>query len=250
MWTIQGQQAQLQTNNFSGTLDLGVPGAGLQQLCFSEQPLPAVGLLGVSLTQKLVDVSQINSHYARDNCLVASYGDVLTTNCHAQLQWRCVDPQPGLWLGGLELIVSFEAPLLTRLPEWKTTSEIPDRLIFSPVDDNAQTWQPIGRNGNDYPQDPSLNENRYRMILCRFPEQNLSYLEMVHCQQPWLRVFSAAPQSAPEIMRWGLQMPADHLEKGVILRRVLRGLFLPLEEDEVLARKAYQHFSTVAPPLN
>ena len=73
---------------------------------------------------------------------------------------------------------------------------------------------------------------------------------MVHCQQPCLKVFPTAPDSATEVMRWGLQMPADHLEKGVILRRVLRGLFLPLNEDEALARKVYQHFSTVAPPLN
>jgi hypothetical protein len=45
-------------------------------------------------------------------------------------------------------------------------------------------------------------------------------------------------------------MPDDHLEKGVILRRVLRGVFLPLEQDEVLAREVYQHFLTVSPPLN
>jgi len=246
MWTIQGPQAQLQTSNFSGTLDLGVPEAGLQELCFSEQSLAAVRLLGVSLAQKLVDVSQINNHYTRDNCLVASYGDVLKTDCHAQLQWRCIDPQPGLWLRGLELIISFEAPLLTRLPEWKTTSEIAAQLIFSPVDDDAQTWNPIDQNGNGHPPD----ENRYKMILCRFPEQKLSYVEMVHSQQPCLTVFPTTPHSAPKIIRWGMQMSADHLEKGVILRRVLRGLFLPLEKDEALARKAYQHFSTIAPPLN
>jgi hypothetical protein len=88
------------------------------------------------------------------------------------------------------------------------------------------------------------------MLLCRFPEQNLSYLEMVHCQTSWLQVFFPAPNSATEIVRWGLQMPDDHLEKGVILRRVLRGVFLPLEQDEVLAREVYQHFLTVSPPLN
>ena len=244
MWTIHGQQAQLQTINFAGTLDLAVPAAGLADLCFSEQPLPSVQLLGVSLAQKLVDVSQISNHYARDNCLVANYGDVLETDCHAQLQWRYLDPRPELWLAGLELIVSFEAPLLTQLPEWRTTSEIPERHILSPGNGDALTWNPIR------PQDSILNEDRFKMILCRFPEHNLSYLEMVHCQESWLKVFLPAANSATEIMRWGLQMSDDNLEKGVILRRVLRGVFLPLEQDEVLAREAYRHFLTVAPPLN
>ena len=137
MWTIQGQQAQLQTSSISGTLDLGVPGSGLQQLCCSDQPLPIVGLLGVTLAQKLIDVSQINQHYARDNCLVASYGDAVTTSCHAQLQWRGIEPEPGLWMGGFELIVSFEAPLPTGLSEWKTTSEISGQIILAPGDDEA-----------------------------------------------------------------------------------------------------------------
>ena len=250
MWTIHGQHAQLQTINFSGTLDLAVPAAGLKDLCFSEQPLPSVQLLGVSLAQQLVDVSQISNHYARDNCLVANYGDVLKTDCHAQIQWRCLDPRPELWLGGLELIVSFEAPLLTQLPEWRTTSEIPERLILSPGDGDSLAWNPVSRQGDDHQQDPTLDEDRFRMLLCRFPEQNLSYLEMVHCQASWLQVFLPAPNSATEIVRWGLQIPDDHLEKGVILRRVLRGVFLPLEQDEVLAREVYQHFLTVSPPLN
>jgi hypothetical protein len=247
MWTIQGQQVRLKTNDVSGTLDLGVPGGGLQQLSCSEKTLPLVGLLGVSLPQQLIDASQANLHYTRDNCLVASYGDLTTTNCHAQLQWRCLDSQPSSWLAGLELVISFEAPILTRLPEWQTVSEISNQVILAPADSEAETWVPIT---DDAQTASSLEKHHYKMLLCRFPEQELSYVEMVHCQQTWLSVFSGTKDSDSETTAWGLQTPADQLEKGVILRRVLRGLFLPLDKDESLAREAYQQFATIAPPLN
>ena len=247
MWTIQGQQVRLKTDNVSGTLDLGVPGDGLRQLGCSEKALPLIGLLGVSLPQPLIDASQSNHHYTRDNCLVATYGDLATTNCKAQLQWRYLDSPPSSWLAGLELVISFEAPILTCLPEWQTVSEISNRVILVPTDSEAETWAPITDGAQT---ESSLTEHHYNMLLCRFPEQGLSYLEMVHCQQTWLSVFSGTNDSDSGTTAWGLRTPADQLEKGVILRRVLRGLFLPLDQDEALAREAYQQFATIAPPLN
>jgi len=247
MWTIQGKQASLKTDNVSGTLNLGDPETGLQQLHWSNQTLPAIGLLGVALPQQLIVASESKHHYTRDNCLVASYGDPATTNCHAQLQWRYLPPQPATWLAGLELVISFEARLLTRLPDWQTMSKISAPVILAPVDSEAQTWQPLPDTARTA---SSLEEDQYQMLLCRFPKQGVTYLEMVHGQQAWLSPVDETGDNLSRPMGWRLKTPAAQLEKGVILRKVLRGLFLPLEKDELLAREAYQQFACVAPPLN
>ena len=88
------------------------------------------------------------------------------------------------------------------------------------------------------------------MILCRFPDQKLSYVEMVHPRDPALAILPSEESDNGESACWGMQMSGDYLEKGVILRRRVRGIFLPSERDEILAIEAYQQFLALAPPLN
>ena len=80
MWTIQGQQVRLKTNDVSGTLDLGVPGGGLQQLSCSEKTLPLVGLLGVSLPQQLIDASHCRE-------VITSFRISYASNAVGRLVW-------------------------------------------------------------------------------------------------------------------------------------------------------------------
>ena len=247
---IRGQQAQLQTKQFSGTLDLTVPTSGLQQLCVAGQSLPKVQLLGVCLVNSSGDISEIHDHYSRNDSLIVRYGDSQQDRQQVQFQWHCINPQAGHVTAGLELIVSFEAPILTQLPAWTTTSQVSLQHTYCSGKDAQQPWKPLAEISTATNQDPSSTKNCSRMFLCRFPEQNLSYVEMIHPQESSLTILPDQKNSPIGTARWGVRMPGDYLEKGVILRKRVRGIFLPLERDEILAWETYQQFLALAPPLN
>ena len=247
MWTITGQQAHLQTLDLSGTIDLSTPGTGLHQLCLADRRLVDMQLLGIARDGCTVEAFPIQAPYARDNSLVICYGDREDPSHHLQLQWRCIPSEPGLFMGGLELILSFETPSQINLPKWTTMTQVGQQDILVAVNDSEQPWISL----NELPEvrEPTLSAsgNETRMILCRFPEQQLSYVEMTHPAEPSLAILPSTEQTTT---LWGSRTPDRPLEKGVILRRRVRGMFLPLEKDTVLAGKAYAQFRALDPPLN
>ncbi|MDE0736836.1 MAG: hypothetical protein OSB47_13510 [Pirellulaceae bacterium] len=247
MWTITGQQAHLQTLDLSGTIDLSTPGTGLHQLCLADRPLVDLQLLGIARDGCTLEAVPLQDPYARDNSLIIRYGDREDPSHHLQLQWRCIPPEPGLFMGGLELILSFETPSQVNLPDWTTVTQAGQQDILAASNDSEQPWISLNELSEARESTLSPSGNGTRMILCRFPKQKLSYVEMTHPAEPSLAIL---PTTETTRTLWGSRTPDRPLEKGVILRRRVRGVFLPLEKDTVLADKAYAQFRALAPPLN
>ena len=247
MWTITGQQAHLQTLDLSGTIDLSTPGTGLHQLCLADHRLAHMQLLGIARDGCTIEAFPLQAPYARDNSLIICYGDREDPSHQLQLQWRCIPPEPGLFMGGLELILSFETPSQINLPKWTTMTQVSQRDILLAVNDSEQPWISLNENPEVHESTLSALGNGTRMILCRFPEQQVSYVEMTHPAEPSLAILPSTEQATT---LWGSRTPDRPLEKGVILRRRVRGMFLPLEKDTVLAGTAYAQFQALAPPLN
>ena len=118
MWTITGQQAHLQTLDLSGTIDLSTPGTGLRQLSLADHQLAHLQLLGIARDGCTLAAFPDQDPYSRDNSLIIRYADQADPSHHLQVQWRCLPSEPGLFLGGLELILSFETPSQVNLPAW------------------------------------------------------------------------------------------------------------------------------------
>jgi|GEM_PF-1606071 hypothetical protein len=247
MWTITGQQAHLQTLDLSGTLDLSTPGTGLHQLCLADSRLAHIQLLGIARDGCTLTAVPDQEPYSRDNSLIIRYGDQEDPSHHLQVQWRCIPPEPGLYLGGLELILSFETPSQINLPEWTTMTQVCQQDILVTGADSEQSWISLNEMSETADSTLSASTNETHMILCRFPEQQLSYLEMTSPAEPPL-VILPTPETTRTL--WGSRTPDRPLEKGVILRRRVRGVFLPLERDTLLADKAYAQFKALDPPLN
>jgi hypothetical protein len=88
-------------------------------------------------------------------------------------------------------------------------------------------------------------------VLLRLPELGVSYAEMVHPADPGRselhRVSKPSPEAAALELRHHLFTAA--LEKGVILRARVLGVFLERADDEAAAAGYYQAFAATAPPL-
>jgi len=247
MWTITGQQAHLQTLDLSGTIDLSTPGTGLGQLCLADDRLAHLQLLGIARNGSTLAASPDQDPYSRDNSLIIHYGDQVDASHHLQVQWRSIPPEPGLFLGGLELILSFETPSQINLPEWTTMTQVGQQDILVPGGDSEQPWISLNEIPDAADSTSSAATNGAHMILCRFPEQQLSYLEMTPAAESSLTILPATEATRT---LWGSRTPDRPLEKGVILRQRVRGVFLPREKDTMLAEKAYAQFQALDPPLN
>ena len=75
-----------------------------------------------------------------------------------------------------------------------------------------------------------------------------AYLEMVHPSDFRQTTFEWASQSPP-VVRLTHRLFAERLEKGVILRSRIRGLFIPRSHADELARQEYRRFAASKLPL-
>ena len=85
-------------------------------------------------------------------------------------------------------------------------------------------------------------------FLLRLPASGLSYLEMVHPSDLSQARVNVVEPADPHL-HTSFRLFAEHLEKGVIRRGRLRGLFLPRPNDTVDALDAHREFHLSPPPL-
>jgi hypothetical protein len=88
-------------------------------------------------------------------------------------------------------------------------------------------------------------------VLFRSVVDATSYVEMIHPADEAGGMLSVGGMSGePDHTTCTLHtLFASPLEKGVILRARLRGVFLPRERDTELAAEAYRQFLAAPPPL-
>ena len=133
----------------------------------------------------------------------------------------------------VDLQISVQTSLLNSRPTLTTATALNDAELLHLVANESQ---------------PS----RHRYDLFRPRGCGVSYVEMIH----------PADEAAGALFVGGLgvnqrnppggihhHLFASFLEKGVIVRARLRGLFLPREHDTELAAEAYGQFLAAPPPL-
>jgi hypothetical protein len=223
--------------------------------------------------------------FARGNDFVATYAETADRPFRAQIYWRLVsepaagndlrmrgEPRPAP-IAALELIVSVQTSRLdsdtalavcTRLgpiESWRLFDAADDAADYAAVPDNGPA-----RSGNlgtdvrgdglrgDGPQGgatvapESHVSNSLGCCLLRPIGTGPSYIEMVHPADFRQTTFQWTTDSAPEV-RLAHRLFVERLEKGVILRSRIRGLFVPRSHDAELARSEYRRFAASEPPL-
>lgn len=184
--------------------------------------------------------------YARGDDLIAIYAESPQHPFRMQLYWRAIQLQGGAV--GLELVAAVQTNLLDSWPEVaaRTRLEATALRVLANSTDNFEavsTGAPTGVQ--------SLERDRYRGCF-RFglAEHNSAYAEMVHpvdFHVSTLTAESNAGSGANMTLRH--ELFAHRLEKGVILKARVRGLFLPGDESDARLRELYEMFARSEPPL-
>lgn len=240
-WRLCGSTAQLRTEFLEATIDVARPDLGLSALTSHinghNVKLDAASILGVCMGQHDSAAIKSTDHYVRGDDLIVSCQPVTTCDVNLQVYWRVVYPETSQ-VTGIEAIVSAQTDLLDSHPTSTVSSQLPPGELLTMIGGSDQTFQPRAL-------DCGESSTGDGVVLIRFADNEISYLEMVHpSDDRGVTIKRTAEQlvtSYPVLTEW--------LEKGVIRQSRLRAMFLPRENDSSVARKLYAQFAASSPPL-
>lgn len=244
MWCAVESKMQLDLPPLRLQLDLTRPEGGLQVRIGGAElgPLRLLQLRGLDAPAECQP--QLQDHYLRGADLIASYerqSAPQTQQMGTQVYWRSLAPEAATW-GGVELIVSAQTEQLDSDPRLIVGSRLPARQVLR-LCERRQGFEPI-EHGSDSDSAPVASGG----LLYRLAANDFSYLEMIHPadrSQVQLVPFDAAAG----ILESRFSLFDEHLEKGVIRRGRMAGIFLPRGDDQRIAWSCYQRFINSPLPL-
>jgi hypothetical protein len=205
-------------------------------------------LLGVELASAGESRLLASDAYCRGGDLVASYADARLRPNVVQIYWR-VEPAPVGALAEIDLEVSVQTSLLDSDPAQWTCSRLPaGELFYTPLATSG--FSPIGSETGAVELDKRsspLDSAPASCWLVRLPETSVSYAEMVHPADFWVSRLHERTAGGERRLRH--QLFVSRLEKGVILRARIRGVFVSRDDDCAQAAAAYRRFVESPPPL-
>jgi hypothetical protein len=240
-WQLDGYQARLALGGgLSGNVDLLQPAAGLQ---FHWQNRIHIVALGVELPPvKPSEAGALIDAWVRGGDLVATYSQ--GEKRRGQIYWRVqsCDDAAAASVPTLELIASVQTSLLDSDPALGVRSLVAAQEVLRLTDD------PNGRlDVIHFDEGGATSVAASSTPACFvFRLGEMSYLEMVHPVDFTGSSLQRLPDGQIELSH---RLFRGRLEKGVILRSRLRGLFVPREQDAALARRCYASFAASEPPL-
>jgi hypothetical protein len=217
----------------TGKILLSRPARGLEQIALRGTAISAAGLFRLSLTPPS-DCETVQESYLRGNDLVITYQQLSERTVRPQIYWRALadDAQSAC---GVELQLSVQTDLLQSHPQAHVSSQVPARQAFYSQRDGS--WQPVE-------QTADLQADVARPLLV-IRGEGWSYVEMAF-PGDFVR---AQIRAEPQQFRSDWELFAEHLEKGVIRRARLRGLFVPPDNDLEVAASQFARFLDSPLPL-
>ncbi len=235
-WHLEHEVAQLRIGPLSAELDLRWPLAGLANWQGLGQSAAAVGVLGIETPTFLAGVRDaLVEAYLRGPDLIAVYRELSGWPVMLQAQWTALTSDPAQDSAGplatVELTLSVRTERLETRPDLCVVSRLPlgDLLAVADAGLPAETVGPA-------------------CVLAQPRQGDWSYAEMVHPAD--FGGTEAVPPADPAgVVVLHHRLFARCLEKGVLLRTRVRGVFLPRSDDFRQAAESSRVFFGMEPPL-
>lgn len=215
IWKLIAKTAELRTSQLGGQIDLRNSLRGLHKLTYCGTAIEG-SVLGVATGEASVgEGTSVVEAFVRGDDLVATYRVAGEEAFSLQVYWTVTSYENRVVV--IDTLLSLETPLLESFPKVIVKSELPSVEVLQP------------------------DEGREVLIL-RSVDNDWSYAEMAHPAEPGdLRI-----DEKGVIQR---SLGGAFLEKGVVRRLRLRGVFLPRKNDLQLASECLAELVAEAPPL-
>ncbi len=240
-WTLDTSRAQLQLGQLDALIDLEDPAGGLQEIRLDAAPLRA-NLLGVLLKQH-VETSPADT-YVRCEDLVATYPPSAGRAMRIQVYWRCHQAPDRM---AVELQVSVQTDELGIATPVVVVSQLDVVEAVRLSDVTTGQFAPLALTAEERQLVPLDGSG---CLLLRLPGSPWTYAEMIHSadfQQDSIS-FTTSKSGARRASLEHRLFPGT-LEKGVILRARLRGVFLRASDAATEVCKDYASFLNSPLPL-
>ena len=247
MWTLDRQSVRLQIAEFSAAIDVLCPAAGLNELAVFQQPLAACRVLQIREPLNKEGHESLHEVYVRGTDLIASYALTEARNVEPHVRWRSLRfLERDVEAVGVELIVSMQTRLLDSDPKLSIAST----LI---ADDVRRCLDPAK---GEFQQLPVATEEKLRvhrapglcLLVFRLSDTNISYIEIVPDTDYRGGELHISSQQPARIC-WRCNIFDERLEKGVIRRGRIWGLFVRQSHDLDMALRCYRRLMSSPPPL-
>jgi hypothetical protein len=248
LWRLEKSLARLEMGELSASVDVACPQKGIfavsaHRVDLSRWRLLAAHTLGERAAPDACE--DVVDSYVRGDDLVATYRETEARHVRPQVYWRRLALEASDAVAvGFELILSMQTSLLDSDPGLLCRSEISGASVRQLVDPEKGCFEarPVAETPCDVGSAAGSGAFLFRMDGAPW-----SYLQLTLPAD-----FDQAAlhrEAAPERIVLSQRLFPEHLEKGVIRRVRVRGLFLPQGQDEELARAIYQQWIDEEPPL-
>jgi len=251
-WHVDGHLAELRATDLRAAVDLRNPAAGVRVGQFAGDAARQAALLQIPIAGGAARGPDSIEFFVRGGDLVATYGELPATPVRAEIYWRFIAAQAARAQSAgeagqtaSELILSVQTSLLDSDPSLAVGSTLPAMEIWRLGDAESGRFaecRPVGQREMVF-----APKSGPACFLFRSAAP-LSYVEMVH-PADFRHSTLHAIDSAAGIWQLQHRLFEQRLEKGVILRSRLRGMFVARDADMAIAASEYRRFGSSEPPL-
>ena len=232
-WLHDGLLARLELSSLRGGVDLSRPEDGIVGLSWLGSDLPG-RLLGMAAGEE----TTVEQSFSRGSDLIVSYASKGPQPFQWQVYWRAAALDAAM--AQVDLIVSLQTPTLESFPSFSTATTLPAE----------ETWSlpASGLSLRRLDDSESVSELQSGLagIVYRSQRAAWSYVEMT---EPADNARTTLNCSAEQEVTLRREFGGEFLEKGVIRRMRIRGVFLSREGDLEVAGKLFENFCKESPPL-
>jgi hypothetical protein len=246
-WQLHQHTASLADARFQAALRWSRPSDGLVDVKMADTPLTECRFLGIDIPPtESTAVPTSSDCYVRGAEIVVAYRATTGWPVQTDAVWRALTPTTSNgWIAAIELIVSVRTALLDSRPALSVQNSLAVQETWRLVDPAGPHFEAVGLSQS---RPPLAWENGPGCLLFRLRPSDLSYVEMVHPADFCHDALANEPEQ-PFRVRATHCLFSNALEKGVILRGRVRGIFLPRGNDMAVAAAAYAQFAAEDPPL-
>ncbi len=225
-WQLDDTNATLRCTEFSAQIDLLNPHTGLTKITCGDAAIDG-SVLGIAPgSDAAIAQRDISDAYVRGSDLVVTYAETKERPFSLQVYWRATSPTDDVIV--LDTILSLQTDLLESFPGVAVETHFPEGKYAEITMDVAQAQRAVVG------------------TLFRATDVRWSYAEMTHPEDSGESEITHGENDQLHLRR---QLGGHFLEKGVIRRLRVRGVFLPQEQDQEVAAKQLAGLITAEPPL-
>ncbi len=248
-WHAANNSVRLELARFSASVQPLAPSEGLSDVRIDGEPRPDLRLLGVELpSARSPSAAPQVEHYTRGGDLIATYHDWPAPAMRSQVYWRAASHDLAGAIAAIEWVVSVQTSLLDSCPQLSARSAVSASEVLRLVDvergtfTRATTMATAGQPDVDAPSQPHC-------YLFRLTDGRTSYAEMVMPTDSQTSQCQCGSPGNPSDVQLTHHLFADRLEKGVILRARVLGVFVDRAGDQAAIARHYADFLAEKLPL-